>query len=532
MAKIKNLLTNWRVVVFLVFIILSLIAIRPNFAKGVAIKAVIAGSAAAEAGFTTEKKLLPVNLERIIKMNEKEIKNLQDYYSFINTLKPNQTVRVKTNKKLYLLTTKANNETGELEDLGLRVINAPTSNIRKGLDLQGGTRVILKPVDKISDEELTYIINNLKQRLNVYGLSDIIVTKVSSFTDNEQLVLLEIAGASEEEVSDLIESQGKFEATINNQTAFTGGKENINYVCVGLTKCSGLDPNRPCHKEGDDWVCGFYFQITLSVEAAKQQASLTKNLSIVKQPGGNYLSEPIVFYLDGREVDRLNIAASLKGKPETNIVISGSGKGKNFQAARENALENMKKLQTVLQTGSLPTKLEIIKSDTISPVLGEEFVNNALLMGLIAIVMVTLVITLTYRKIKIAIPLMIVSFAEVLLLLGMAAFIGWNLDLSAIAGILAAVGTGVDDFIIVTDEILRKEDKSYEMNWKRKLKRAFFIIMAAYFTTFVAMIPLWYFGAGLLKGFAITTILGISLGVFVTRPAYAEFLKFTFEEEL
>ncbi|PIN81962.1 hypothetical protein COV11_00455 [Candidatus Woesearchaeota archaeon CG10_big_fil_rev_8_21_14_0_10_30_7] len=531
MAKIKQLLLNWKVLVFITFILLSLIAIRPNFAQGVAIKAVIANSAAANAGFITEKNVLPVNLERIIKIDDQEITNLQDYYSFVETLQVNQTLRFKTNKKLYLLTTQSNDETGEVNNLGLRLINAPTSNIRKGLDLQGGTRVILKPVDAMSNEDLNYIIDNLKQRLNVYGLSDIVVTKISSFTADEQLILVEIAGASEEEVSDLIESQGKFEATIRNQTAFTGGKDSINYVCIGLTQCSGLDPNRPCQQSDGGWSCGFYFQITLSVKAAEQQASLTKNLSIIKQPGGNYLDEPIVFRLDGTEIDSLNIAASLRGKPETDIVISGNGQGSNYNEARDNALENMKKLQTVLQTGSLPTKLEIIKSDTISPVLGDEFINNAFLMAFVAILSVAIVITLIYRKIKIIIPLLITGFAEVLLILGMASFIGWNLDLAAIAGILAAVGTGVDDFIIVTDEVLRKEEQSYEQNWKRKLKRAFFIIMAAYFTTVVAMIPLWYFGAGLLKGFAITTIIGITLGVFVTRPAYAEFLKFTFEEE-
>jgi preprotein translocase subunit SecD len=58
-------------------------------------------------------------------------------------------------------------------------------------------------------------------------------------------------------------------------------------------------------------------------------------------------------------------------------------------------------------------------------------------------------------------------------------------------------------------------------NWKDRIKNAFFIIMASYFTMVVAMIPLLSAGAGLLKGFAITTILGVSIGVFITRPAFA-----------
>ena len=60
--------------------------------------------------------------------------------------------------------------------------------------------------------------------------------------------------------------------------------------------------------------------------------------------------------------------------------------------------------------------------------------------------------------------------------------------------------------------------------------KAFFIIMAAYFLSVVAMVPLLFAGAGLLKGFAIITILGVSIGVFITRPAFGEMLKI-FEKE-
>jgi len=52
-------------------------------------------------------------------------------------------------------------------------------------------------------------------------------------------------------------------------------------------------------------------------------------------------------------------------------------------------------------------------------------------------------------------------------------------------------------------------------------KGAFFIIMGSYSTIFVAMLPLVFAGAGLLKGFAITTIIGASIGVFLVRPTYA-----------
>ncbi len=189
----------------------------------------------------------------------------------------------------------------------------------------------------------------------------------------------------------------------------------------------------------------------------------------------------------------------------------------------------MKRLQTILITGSLPIKLDIMKTDNISPILGEEFVDNALFVGLIAILAVGVVVFIRYRKIKIAFPVLITMLSEVVILLGMAALIGWNLDLAAIAGIIIVVGTSVDHQIVITDEIL-KGDISRIFNWKERIKNAFFIIMAAYFTTVVAMMPLVFAGAGLLKGFAITTIMGVSIGVFVTRPAFASMVELLLKE--
>ena len=60
---------------------------------------------------------------------------------------------------------------------------------------------------------------------------------------------------------------------------------------------------------------------------------------------------------------------------------------------------------------------------------------------------------------------------------------------------------------------------------REKLKNALFIIMSAFFTVFVALLPLFWAGAGLLKGFAITTMLGLTIGVLITRPAFADIIK-------
>lgn len=412
------------------------------------------------------------------------------------------------------------------KDLGLQVYSKPTTNLKKGLDLEGGTRVLLQPEKRVSEEDLTIIIDNLKQRLNVYGLSDLVVRSAGDFVSDTQYIVVEIAGANEQEVKDLIGKQGVFEARIGNVTAFRGGQD-IKNVCR-TPECSfAVSPYRGCSQNAELWACTFQFSITLSREAAERQAAATRNLDVL--PGGSggegVLSQNIDFYLDNELVDSLTIAAGLKGNAETNIAISGPGSGKTELDARTDSAKNMRKLQTILITGSLPVKLDVVKTDSISPLLGKEFIKNILFTGFVAILSVAIVLWIRYRQVTLSLTILFTMVSEIILTLGLAAAIGWNIDLAGIAGILVAVGTGVDDQIVITDETLRGSKEERYTSWKDKFKKAFFIVLSAYIITVVGMLPLISAGAGLLRGFAITTILAITFGVFVTRPAFGVIIE-------
>lgn len=521
MTRLKKLFTNWRVVLLIVCLLTALYFISPRpWVTGVSIRSIDRNSSAASAGIpppTSETK--PMDRERIVAVNNRPIKNVNDFDEQTKNLEVNRTISVKTTKNNYLITI---NENG----LGLHVTNAPMTNIRTGLDLQGGTRVLLQPEKKLNQDDLQTLIASMKQRLNVYGLSDLTVRDAADLSGN-QFIIVEIAGVSEEEVRGLLAKQGKFEAKIGNETVFVGGKD-ITFVCRSA-QCSGLDPTAGCGQTPTGQVaCRFRFSITLTQEAAQKQASVTNTLQVLPATAGqpSYLSKPIDLYLDDQIVDSLQIGAELKGKPAMEISISGSGTGATQSAASEDALKQMNRLQTVLITGSLPVKLDIIKTDTISSSLGEKFAKNAVLISVLSIIAVIVILMIAYRKLLLAIPISLAMIFEIALTLGVASFIGWNIDLAAVAGIIAAVGTGVDDQIVITDETLRNQKGR---SWKDRMKSAFFIIMGAYLTVVVAMVPLIFAGAGLLKGFAITTIIGVSVGVFITRPAYAAFVETFFE---
>jgi preprotein translocase subunit SecD len=358
--------------------------------------------------------------------------------------------------------------------------------------------------------------------LNVYGLTDLNIRKASDLSGN-RFMIVEIAGTSPSDLENLVAQQGKFEAKIGNETIFNGGNKDVTYVGR-----SGQDAGiYDCFAIQDGEACNFRFTIYLSEEAAKRQADATSNLSMNISSGGKYLSKPLDLYLDKNLLDSLNIGADLKGKIATQIQISGSGSGKTRQEAIDATKANMKKLQTILITGSLPFKLEIVKTDRISPVLGDKFTKTIFIASLLAVLSVFLIVLLRYRRIKISAAIVFMMLSEILITLGIAALIRWNIDLASIAGIIAAIGTGVNDQIVIVDESRRNKQDSL----KQRIKNALFIIFTAYATAVVSLLPLYWAGAGLLKGFAFTSLLGITAGVFITRPAFADIARQLEEKE-
>ncbi|MBT3985816.1 hypothetical protein HOE91_05980 [archaeon] len=575
----KNIFT-WRVWILLLFIVLAIIAINPTpNAEGIEVKSVPSGSAISEQGLSQGEILLTINENEIntiedyndaiaelqydsqeieiktteetltytitndiqfsidenltlynsdlledatlLEVNGQEIDTYEEYDSVLDILIPKQKLIIRTDEGEYAYLSREVPE--------LTIGEAAKSNLLLGLDLQGGTRVLLQPIseDEITDADINDLISVLENRLNVYGLSDIKIRTAEDWAGN-QFVLIELAGTTEGEVQDLISQQGFFEARIGEETVFIGGKEDIPYVCRDDGSCSGI---RSCDPVGDQTYCQFEFQITLSQEAAEKQAAATEALEVVfDESGSGYLSENLDLYLDGELVDSLRISESLQGKATTAIAISGPGYGLNKADAVEDASANMDQLQTILITGSLPFDIEIAKMDSISPIMGESFVKNTIWVGLIAILAVAFVIFIRYRAWKVVFPMIFTGISELILILGFAAAVGWNLDMAAIAGIIAAIGTGVDDQIVIVDEVMKGVKERFS-NWKKRLKTAFFIIFAAYATTVAAMIPLWNAGAGLIRGFALTTIVGVTIGVLITRPAFANIVEKLYEEE-
>ena len=499
---------NIKIWILIFCILLSLLAIFPlKFQKGLVISSVEQDSIAYQQGLRQG--------QIITSIDQLTINNFEDYKKAVSKFPVEENIKltINTNEGEFILFT---NETPKISVKKLEL-----TKLKTGLDLSGGSRALISAEDKdLTINELNDLIAITDQRLNAYGLRDVQIRPVRDLS-GKNFMLVEIAGSTPKELENLISKQGKFEAKIGNTTIFVGGNKDITYVARTGDQAGGI---YSCNPYQAGVICNFRFAISLSENAAKKHAEITCKME-TNSTLPQYLEKPLDLYLDDKLVDSLLIDRSLKCSEATQISISGSGTGPTQNEANNDANNQMKQLQTVLISGSLPFKLKIEKLDTISPLLGKEFIGVIFLAGISAILAVGLIVFIRYRKFKLSMAIILTSFSEILIILGVSALFSRNLDLPAIAGIIAAIGTGVDSQIIILDE---SQITVYSL--KERIKRALYIIIGTYATALVALLPLLWAGAGLLKGFAITTIIGISAGVFITRPAFSEIIKVILKE--
>jgi preprotein translocase subunit SecD len=227
--------------------------------------------------------------------------------------------------------------------------------------------------------------------------------------------------------------------------------------------------------------------------------------------------------LDGDTVYSASMAPGLAQDIESGDFVNS----KNFVMTTTN-ISDARELQINLRAGALPAPLDLRDRGTsyfLAPSLAEDFKLFSLIVGIIAVFAVAGVVFLRYGDPKVAVPMIVTALSEVVILLGFAAGVGLALDLSHIAGFIAVIGTGVDDLIIIADEVMSEGSVSSHRVFQNRFRKAFWVIGAAAITTVIAMSPLAILSLGDLRGFAIVTILGVFVGVLITRPAYGDILR-------
>ncbi len=358
-----------------------------------------------------------------------------------------------------------------------------------------------KGVSPFTADEVKRILND---KVNALGMQDARINLLTpTGSEYPQYVRIELAGVDMTTAQEIVGRQGLFEIrvqTTGNQTEHVLYGDQITSV--------GTPQREPGTQE---W--GVSFSLSETGAQAFREAALASGA--VNNPGDHNL----VMILDNKTVYSAPLSGGLASELRAGPVRSLSASTGTGDAGLEDAMT----LEIHLRAGALPVKVDIVGSGSVPAALGEQFKMTVVIAGLLALLTVAVVVYYRYREFSIVIPMVAINLAEIIILLGIARFIQ-QLDLAAIAGLIAVVGTGIDQLVIITDEVLHDGRVPSPNLYMKRYGRAFGIIAVAAATVFVAMLPLALMDLSTLRGFAIITILGVLIGVLVTRPAYGKII--------
>lgn len=346
------------------------------------------------------------------------------------------------------------------------------NSIRQGLDLQGGTHVVLEAEDtdiaKVDEDAMQRVVSIMEKRVNELGLTEPIIQR-----EGERRVIIELPGIKDPDKA--IETIGK--------TAMLEFKDEEGQTL--LTGNDLKDAQAAMNQQNNQCVVNLEF----SDEGAKKFADATmKNV--------------------GRQ-----IAILLDGEVLTNPVVREPILGGKAEISGQRDLEEAQHLAVLLRSGALPVKVNIIETRTVGPSLGQDSKDKSEFAFIIGIAAVLIFMILFYRMCGFVADISLMAYT--LLLLGVLKGLDATLTLPGVAGIILSIGMAVDANVLIFEHF--KEEfrlgKSIRFAMDAGFKRAFTTILDSNTTTIIAAAVLFFFGTGTIRGFAITLGLGVVLSM-------------------
>ncbi len=413
------------------------------------------------------------------------------------------------------------------------IVTIPT---RLGLDLQGGSQLTIqvkttKDIPKIEERDLEAVRRIIENRVNGLGVSEAVVQTVG----NDQ-ILVQLPGVSDpqqaervlggtaqldfrretpqegaflkvrkEELLGLLgkqqelQAKGDAKAIADNQSAIDKKNQEIKQLTANLYERTEITGKNLKDAFAASTSLGNTYAVALrfDTEGAQKFAELTKSIA------GTNLTLGI--FLDNELISAATVSDQYKqtGITGGNVEISG-----NFTAQKANDLA------VQLRGGALPVPVEIIENRTVGASLGRDSIQSSINAGIGGLVLVLIFMVGYYRLPGVIANIALLIYA----LLTWAAFVllGVTLTVPGIAGFVLSIGMAVDANVLIferTREELRAGKTLYR-SVESGFYRAFSSILDGNVTTLIACAALFWLGAGLVKGFAVTLALGVAVSMF------------------
>ena len=369
-----------------------------------------------------------------------------------------------------------------------------------GLDLVGGSRLMLEAqtsssVPKITPEIMDSLQYAIENRVNAMGVGETIVQTIGT-----KRLLIEVPNIRDTaKAKEFIGQTAQLEfkrpkmlpdGTMDWESTGLTGKD-LRKSLVGSAPTTG------------EWMV----ELEFNAEGAKKFSDLTKELT----------GKQMAIFFNGK----------LQSAPRVNEQITG---GRAQITGGEGGFEytEAKEMVDLLNAGALPVGAEVIQEESAGPTLGQDSINKSKIAGIIGISVVMLFMILYYRVLG-----LISCFALIIYsLVNFAIFklIPVTLTLTGIAGFILSIGMAIDANILIferTKEEL-KMGRSLFTAINSGFDRAFTSIFDSNVSTIMTCLILYYFGASMVKGFALTLIIGVCLSMFSAITVTRNFMHLIF----
>ena len=393
-----------------------------------------------------------------------------------------------------------------------------TIEIRQGLDLAGGVKVLLEADPPAGQEVPQGAMDEVRRivtdRIDALGALEPVVQ-----TQGDRRLIVELPGYSDPETAvELIRETALLEfVDFGPVPPLPGTEVMTTYRLEDGVEAEDLD--EPVYETvftGEILRSADVVIDPTTSEILVSFATTSDGQQIFGDYTREHIGQPLGIVLDGQLLSAPVIQSAITGGEGS---ISG-----DFD------IEEAQQLATQLRYGALPVPLRVDSTSTVGPTLGAISVEASIRAGLIGIAVVLVFMLIYYRLPGIAASLALLVFA--LINFALYKFIPVTLTLPAITGFLISVGTAVDGNILIFERMKEelRAGKRLQMAVGAGFNRAWTSIRDSNLSTIIIALVLYAFGtsfgAAAVRGFAVTLVLGLLINLFTAVTVTRTFLHF------
>ena len=398
-------------------------------------------------------------------------------------------------------------------------------DIKLGLDLQGGTYIVLRgDMSQVTESERGDKINAtkeiLKNRVDQFGISE--SNLFTSVVGDEYRIIVELPGSGED-----VETQiDTLKTTAKLEFKEERSQEEIIAITDNFT-------NLP--QDGD--FTSIYFR-----ETGVSGADLKTARSQLSQQSGQNYDILLEFTNEGAQKFKeaairnrgKTIAIILDGQVISNPSVSSdyglvSGDDRFVNITGEFTQEEASNLAIQLRGGALPIPVEVIEQKTVEPTLGRESLILSLIGGVVGVVLLMLFMIYLYKWNGVIADVALIIY--ILINVAVYKWVPITLSLAGIAGFILSIGVAVDANILIFERMLEelRKGRSRARAVYLGFQRAWLSIRDSNASTLITCAILFYFGSTAVKAFALNLAIGVVVSLFtaitVTKTLLNTFMR-------